>query len=113
MMKDDLVYVRHIFDALEKIADYTSGMNKKDFISSSKTQDAVIRQFEIVGEATKQLSESFREKNPEIPWRKLAGLRDKLIHDYMGVDVLAIWKSIESDLPGLQNQINKLLKDRK
>lgn len=108
-MKDDIVYIRHISDALNKIVEYTSGMKSNDFMASSMTQDAVIQQFEIVGEATKQLSKIFRDKNPDAPWKKLAGLRDKLIHDYMGVDVLAIWKSVESDLPELQKQINKLL----
>ena len=113
LRKDDMVYIRHVSDALGKIIDYTGGMNKKEFISSSKTQDAVIRQFEIVGEATKQLSKTFRDQNPEVPWKKLAGLRDKLIHDYMGVDILAIWKSKDSDLPGLQKQIKEIIESSK
>jgi uncharacterized protein with HEPN domain len=108
-MKDDLIYIRHISDAVEKIVDYTNELTKKDFIASSKTQDAVIRQFEIIGEATKHLSKKFRDRNPDVPWKKLAGLRDKLIHDYMGVDILAIWKSIEIDLPPLRKQIIQLL----
>lgn len=107
-MKDDLVYIRHIFDALEKIVDYTKELSENDFISSPKTQDAVIRQLEIIGEATKHISKNFRDKNSEVPWKKLAGLRDKLIHDYMGVDIPAIWKSIENDLPPLRMQIDKL-----
>lgn len=109
MKKDDLVYVRHISDAVKKIIDYTTGMGKKEFISSNKTQDAVIRQFEIIGEATKQLSKAFRDKHSDVPWKKLAGLRDKLIHDYMGVDVLAIWKSVVSDLPELRKQIKEII----
>jgi len=109
MKKDDLVYIRHVSDALVKIIDYTSGMNKKEFISNPKTQDAVIRQFEIIGEATKQLSKAFRDKHSDVPWKKLAGLRDKLIHDYMGVDVLAIWKSVVSDLPELRKQIKEII----
>lgn len=109
MKKDDLVYIRHVSDALGKIIDYTSGMNKKEFISNPKTQDAVIRQFEIIGEATKQLSKPFRDKNSEVPWKKIAGLHDKLIHDYMGVDILAIWKSVEVDLPDLQSKIEIII----
>ena len=84
-------------------------MSKSDFFANYKTQDAVIRQFEIIGEATKQLSKSFRENNPDIPWKKLAGLRDKLIHDYMGVDIPAIWKSIKDDLPTLKKYIANIL----
>jgi uncharacterized protein with HEPN domain len=111
MRKDDLVYIRHISDALDRIVDYTKGMGNKEFTSSPKTQDAVIRQLEIVGEATKQLSKPFRDKNSEIPWRKLAGLRDKLIHDYMGVDILAIWKSVDRDVPELQKKIKKMIEN--
>lgn len=66
-MKDNLIYIRHILDAINKIEDYTNGIKKNDFISSPKTQDAVIRQFEIIGEATKKLAKTFRDKYPEIP----------------------------------------------
>ena len=72
------------------------------------TQDAVIRQFEIVGEATKNLSDIFRERYPAMPWKDLAGFRDKLIHQYFGVDLSMVWKSVVDDVPMLQDELLKL-----
>lgn len=71
-------------------------------------QDAVIRQFEIVGEATKNLSDSFRERHPLVPWKDLAGFRDKLIHQYFGVDLATIWRSVVDDVPVLLHELQKI-----
>lgn len=73
-------------------------------------QDAVIRNFEIIGEATKKLNDDFRAKYPEIEWKKIAGMRDKLIHDYIGVDLWAVWGVVESIIPTLEIQIQGILK---
>lgn len=101
MIRDDLVYLAHIKDALQQITRYTEGMDSKAFLCNRMVQDAVIRQFEIVGEATKNLSEAFRESHSFIPWKDLAGFRDKLIHQYFGVDLLMVWASVVDDVPML------------
>ncbi|WP_020596239.1 HepT-like ribonuclease domain-containing protein [Spirosoma panaciterrae] len=100
-MKDDLVYIEHIIQALERISSYTDEMTEDAFLSDTKTQDACIRQFEIVGEATKRLSLSFRDRFTQIPWRRLAGMRDKLIHDYIQVDLAVVWSTVSNDVTPL------------
>lgn len=108
MVRDDQVYLAHIKDALQQISTYTDGMDTNAFLANRMVQDAVIRQFEIVGEATKKLSESFRERFPFIPWKDLAGFRDKLIHQYFGVDLATVWQSVVDDVPALLNELEKI-----
>ncbi len=97
-MKADHVYLRHILDAIEKIESYVA-VGRDAFMSTSHWQDAVIRQLEIVGEATKRLSADLRSQRPDIPWRRIAGLRDVLVHNYMGVRLAAVWQLTQEDLP--------------
>jgi len=109
-MKDDGVYLRHILDAIGKIESYVA-VGRDAFMSASHWQDAVIRQLEIVGEATKNLSRDFRSRHSEIPWRRIAGLRDVLTHDYMGVRLAAVWEVTQTDLPVLKKQIRNILEE--
>lgn len=88
-MKADRVYLRHVLDAIEKIDSYAS-VGRDVFMSTSHWQDAIIRQLEIIGEATKRLSKGLRSRHTEVPWRRMAGLRDVLIHDYFGVDLVTV-----------------------
>jgi len=97
-MKDDLAYIEHILRAISKIKDFTSNMDRSDFGENEMVQDAVIRNIEIIGEATKNVSKEMKVTYYEIPWKMMAGMRDKLIHDYMGVDVDVLWRTIELDL---------------
>jgi len=107
-MKDDLAYIEHILDCLRKIKEYTRNLSKDDFIENELIQDAVIRNIEIIGEATKKISLNLKQAYSEIPWKEMAGMRDKLIHDYLGVDIEVIWKTIESDIPALDEMIRKI-----
>jgi uncharacterized protein with HEPN domain len=101
MIRDDSVYLAHILDALHQIIEYTSNLDYETFLTTRMVHDAVIRQFEIIGEATKNLSDDFRSKNGTVPWKDLAGFRDKLIHQYFGVDLTLVWRSVLDDVPFL------------
>jgi uncharacterized protein with HEPN domain len=107
--KDDSVYLRHILDAISRIEEYTHDIRYKDFLGSHLRQDGVIRQIEVIGEATRKVSSDLKEKHPEIPWKDIAGMRDKLIHDYFGVDLDAVWDTVKKDIPGLKAELEKLL----
>jgi uncharacterized protein with HEPN domain len=108
-MKTPSIYLQHIHECLVKIQSYTQNMNEQAFLENQLVQDAVIRNFEIIGEATKKLNPDFRAKYPEIEWKKIAGMRDKLIHDYIGVDLWAVRGVVEEILPVLVFQIAIIL----
>ena len=107
-MKTDHAYLCHIMDFITKIESYAT-VGKEEFLAVSHWQDAIIRNLEIIGEATKRLSNPLKEQYPDIPWRNIAGLRDVLIHDYMGVDLESVWNVIENDLPVLKKHIRLIL----
>ena len=107
-MKDDLVYLRHIVGAIKDIEVYTAG-GREVFFATKMVQDAVIRNLEIIGEAVKNLSPSFRTEHPDVPWKQIAGLRDILIHHYFGVDINGVWLVVEIRLPGLLQRLETLL----
>jgi uncharacterized protein with HEPN domain len=93
-MKDDRIYLLHVRDAIQYIFDYTAA-GKESFFADRKTQDAVVRNLEIIGEATKRLSTPFKDAHPNISWKPIAGMRDKLVHDYFGVDLRLVWDVVE------------------
>ena len=107
-MKSDSIYIEHIQSSIQSIQEYISGMDLSTFMEDHKTQDAVVRQFEIIGEATKRISSVYREKHPEIPWADMAGMRDVLIHDYIDVNFEIVWKTATVDIPGIKQAISKL-----
>ncbi len=107
-MKNDLLYIEHILTSINKIEQYSSS-DKNAFMSSPIIQDAVIRNLEIIGEATKKLSSQFRQENPQVPWKQMAAMRDVLIHDYMGVDLKIIWNIIIRELPPVKNALNQII----
>jgi uncharacterized protein with HEPN domain len=110
MKKDDTVFLRHILDAINWIEEYTRDMDYEGFRSAHLVQDGVIRQLEIIGEATRNLSKEFRDNYADIPWKDIAGMRDKLIHQYFGVDIAAVWDTVKADIPDLKGGVTKILK---
>jgi uncharacterized protein with HEPN domain len=106
--KDDSVYLRHVLDAIYRIEEYTRDVTYTDFVNNHLRQDAAIRQIEVIGEAVKKLSSELKKGHPEIPWKDVAGMRDKLIHDYFGVDLDAVWDTVEKDIPRLKDRIRAI-----
>jgi len=113
MSKDDKAYLHHILDSILNIEDFTENIEENKFKSDELVQSAVIRQIEIIGEATKQLSNKTRDEYPNIPWKDMAGMRDKLIQGYFGVDIDAVWNTIQRDIPKLKDGIEKVLEEEK
>jgi uncharacterized protein with HEPN domain len=108
-MRDDRNYLRHILDAMGYIQAGTVE-GRDAFLANRILQDAAMRNLEIIGEATKNLSEELRAQYPQVPWRKMARLRDKLIHQYFSVNLELVWDIIENDLPGFRPKIEKILR---
>ena len=106
-----MVYLRHILDAAERIGRYLAGVSRERFERDELVQDGVIRQLEVIGEATRHLSRDLRTRYPEVLWKDIAGMRDKLIHDYMGVDVELVWTTAVEDIPVLEEQIKGIMRD--
>ncbi|MFB6276395.1 MAG: DUF86 domain-containing protein [Halothece sp.] len=104
-------YLHHIQQASHRIASYTTGMTEQTFWEDSKTQDAVIRNLEIIGEATKNLTNEVRERYPEIPWKSMAALRDRLIHNYFGVNLDIVWQIVVQELPKVSSQLEIILNE--
>jgi len=101
-------YLDDILIAMTDIEEFTHGMSYESFSGDKKTINAVIRSLEVLGEATKHIPSSFRKKYPDIPWNKMAGMRDVLIHDYMGVDLMTVWKVSQERLPELKALFERL-----
>jgi uncharacterized protein with HEPN domain len=109
-MKDDLLYLGHIRDAILTIAEYTSE-GREAFFHDKKTQDAVVRNIEVIGEAAKNMSDTLKSKYSHVAWREITGMRDKVIHDYAGVDLKLVWDVIENNLPSLLKTIEKMIEE--
>ena len=102
-------YVKDMIEAVEKAQGFTRGMNREQFGADDKTVFAVVRALEIVGEAATKLPKDVLESHPSIPWREIRGIRNKLIHDYFGVDLDVVWKTVHEDLPVLRIALAQLL----
>ena len=96
-------------EAIEKATKFVEGINYDDFGRDDKTVYAVIRALEIIGEATRKIPQDVKDKYTEIPWREIAGMRDKLIHDYFGVNLLVVWKAVSEDLPMIKSLLQRML----
>jgi uncharacterized protein with HEPN domain len=102
------VYLKDILDAIENVEEYTENLSFKKFKTNKLVRDAVIRNLEIIGEAAKNIPEEIRKNHPEIEWPKIAGLRDKLAHNYFEVDMEILWNIIKDELPDLKNKISAI-----
>lgn len=109
-MRDDRVYLRHIQDAINRVLEYTKD-GKGAFLATPMTQDAVVRNLEIIGEAVKNLSEGVKAAHGGIPWKSIAGMRDRMIHQYFGVNLELVWEVVERDLPRLNAEVNGILQN--
>lgn len=105
----DSDFLRDVRQALRRIKTYTDATTYDQFLADTKTQDAVVRNLEIIGEAVKSLSANLRAKYPEVPWKGMAGLRDRLIHGYFGVNLDIVWDIIADELPTLESQIEAII----
>ncbi len=109
-MSNQRIYIRHMLECVERIQDYTAP-GYATFAEETMMQDAVMRNLEIMGEAAKQVGPEFRCRFPDIPWRQIAGMRDVLIHDYMGVDIDEVWNVVANHLPELKAQLEGILRE--
>lgn len=103
-------YLNDIIEAIHLIEEFTKNINFTEFLKDRKTQFAVIRALEIIGEAAKNIPDEFKSHHEEVPWSEMARMRDKLIHAYFGVDLRVVWKTIKEDIPLLKTLIKKLIK---
>ncbi len=105
-----VLFFADIIDAINSIKEYTQDIGYEEFLRDKKTRDAVVRNLEIIGEAVKNIPEDIKEKYPEVNWKEMAGMRDKLIHEYFGVSNVIVWETIKNDIPMFESQIGKVIK---
>ena len=111
MKKDPGVFLEHILDSIELIESYSKEKTERDLMESVGLQDQIIRRIEIIGEAVKNLPEDLRRDHPEVPWRDMAGMRDIVVHQYLGVDLEFVWQAATKDFPEPKAKIQKIQED--
>lgn len=109
-MKDDRLYLIHIKECIERIESYIVGKDKRQFLDSTLIQDAIIRNLQVLAESTQRLSDDIKENRSEVDWFKIAGFRNVLVHDYLGIEIERVWNVLEKDLPVLKKAIQGMLK---
>lgn len=107
-MNRDRSYLLHVRDAIRRIREYTRG-GEHDFFEDTRTQDAVIRNLEIIGEAVKRIDSRLTQRHSDVQWKRIAGMRDRMIHDYLGVNLEIVWQTVINDIPSLDRRIEEIL----
>ena len=111
MNKDPSIFAKHILESIEKIESYAKNLTKEKLTKDTKIQDAIIRRIEVIGEAAKNLPNSFKGSHPEVEWGEIIRTRDKITHHYFGVDLNIVWDIIKRNLPDLKKKIKKILEE--
>jgi len=111
MMKEPIIFLTHILESINLIEMYLQGVTEEHFYTSIEKQDLVLRRLEIIGEAAKNLPDKFRRKYPDIPWKRMAGMRDIIIHQYFSVNFNRVWDTVVNALPPLKKQIEQLIRE--
>jgi len=109
--RQSIDYLNDIIDAIEKAEAFSRDMSMDEFLADEKTLYATVRAIEIIGEASKHVPERVRQRYPDLPWRQMSGMRDKLIHAYFGVDATVIWKTVKEDIPPIKNALHRVIKE--
>jgi len=108
--RKDKDLIEDIINCIDRISEYTENINYTEFLNDYKTQDAVLRNIEIIGEAVKLLSDQIKDKNPQVPWKNIAGTRDILIHDYFGVNIDIVWNIATNEIISLKEYLSSITK---
>ncbi|MBI2669367.1 DUF86 domain-containing protein [Candidatus Woesearchaeota archaeon] len=111
MKKDPLVFLYHILDCIKNIQTDVNKLTKEKFLQARTEVNAVLWNIEVIGEAAKNIPNTFRGKHLEVPWKQIAGMRDKFIHEYFGIDIGNVWKVVTEDIPVLKKKVNQMLKE--
>lgn len=109
-VKSDFVFIEHILDSIRAIEEFSREITEKELTSNRLRQSAIVREIEIIGEAAKNISDDFKNKNKEVPWKEIIGTRDKLIHHYFGVDLNIVWRIVKRFIPELKILLEKIHK---
>lgn len=111
MKKDPRIHVSFILECIELIEEYLKGLTETEFLNSTQQQDAIIRRVELIGEAVKNIAPVVKDRYPEIPWKRIAGMRDILVHDYLGLDLEITWKVAQVEIPELKTKMLEVRRD--